>query len=217
MRRALNGTGRDVRTIRSARGQATRARIVRVATGLFAEAGYEATSIENVLAQSGVSRGALYHHFEDKKALFAAVLEAMEASIAQATVDASRGIADPVAALLAGCERWLEVSRDPAIRRVVLMDAPAVVGWEAWRAIDARHGFGLLKGSLKAAAAAGRLDPALVETFAHVLLAAVLELALVTSRTPESGAADRCRLALRELIGRLLPPLPNDEPRRTGV
>jgi AcrR family transcriptional regulator len=209
--------GGTVRTIRSARGSATRARIVHAAHALFAEVGYEATSIEAVLARSGVSRGALYHHFEDKKALFVAVLEGTEATIAQATVEASRGLADPVAALLAGCERWLEVSRDPAIRRIVLMDAPAVVGWEAWRAIDARHGFGLLKGALKAAAAAGRLDPALVETFAHVLLAAVLELALVTSRAPDSAAAAQCRVALRELIGRLLPPLPNDGPRRTGV
>ena len=202
----------------SSKGQATRARIVGVATGLFAQAGYEATSIETVLAQSGVSRGALYHHFEDKQALFVAVLEAIEASIAQATVVASRGIADPVEALLAGCNAWLDVSRDPAVRQIVLMDAPAVIGWQKWREIDARYGFGLLKGSLKAAAGAGRLRPELVEVFAHVLLAAVLEIALLMARAHDPAKAAReGRAALRELIDKLLGPASKARPRRKAA
>jgi AcrR family transcriptional regulator len=199
---------------KSAKGQATRAHIVATARELFAQAGYDATSIETVLERSGVSRGALYHHFEDKEALFTAVLEAIEATIAQATVDASRGIADPVEALLAGCNAWLDVSRDPAVRQIVLVDAPAVVGWQKWREIDARFGFGLLKGALKNAAAAGRLRGDLVEVFAHVLLAAVLEIALLIARAADpAAAAKQGRTALRELIGRLLGPAPK-RPRR---
>ncbi|HEX2890734.1 TetR/AcrR family transcriptional regulator [Vineibacter terrae] len=190
---------------KAAKGQATRAQIVQTATLLFSTAGYEATSIETVLARSGVSRGALYHHFASKEALFTAVLEAMEARIAQATIDASRGIADRVEAMRVGGEAFLELSRDPAIRQIVLIDAPAVLGWQKWRDIDARFGFGLLKGSLQAAADDGRLRPDLVDIYAHILLAALLETALVIARAEDPAAAARLgRTALQELIDKLL-------------
>lgn len=192
---------------RSAKGQATRDRIVDVATELFAAAGYEGTSIETVLARSGVSRGALYHHFDDKEALFVAVLESIEARIAQATVDASRGIADPVAALQAGCDAWVDVSGDPAVRQIVLIDAPSVVGWQKWREIDARFGFGLLKGSLSRVAAAGRLRQDRVEMLAHILLAASMEVALVIARSEDPAIAGASgKAALRDVIDKLLGP-----------
>jgi AcrR family transcriptional regulator len=200
------------------KGQATRTRIVDAAGELFAKRGYQDTSIEAVLDKSGISRGALYHHFRDKEELFVAVLEAVEARIADATVKASRGIADPVGALLAGCNAWLDISRDPAIRQIVLVDAPAVLGWQEWREIDARYGFGLLKGSLRAAAEAGRLSPSLVEPLAHVLLAAVLEIALLMARANDaSGSVKQAKAALRELIEKLLGPSPKTVRRRKAV
>ncbi|HJQ58352.1 MAG TPA: helix-turn-helix domain-containing protein [Vineibacter sp.] len=192
---------------KQAKGQATRAAILRTATELFATAGYEATSIETVLARSGISRGALYHHFENKEALFIAVFEAVEAKIAQATIDASRGIADRVEAMRVGGEAFLDLSRDPAIRQIVLTDAPSVLGWQKWRDIDARFGFGLLKSSLKAAAADGRLKSELVDSYAHILLAAMLETALVIARAADPNQAARLgRMALRELIDKLMEP-----------
>lgn len=188
-----------------AKGLATRARIVEVATSLFASAGYDATSIETVLAKSGISRGALYHHFKDKAALFEAVLEAMEASIAAKLRAASVGIADPLAAMRAGGDAWLALSRDQAVKQIVLIDAPAVVGWLKWREIDSRFGFGLLKAGLKNLAKAGRLRPELVEPLSHVLLASMMELALVVSRADNPAAATRsARAALYELTDRLL-------------
>ena len=200
------------------KGQATRTRIVDTAGELFAKAGYQDTSIEAVLDKSGISRGALYHHFRDKEELFVAVLEAVEARIADATVKASRGIADPVGALLAGCNAWLDISRDPAIRQIVLVDAPAVLGWQKWREIDARYGFGLLKGSLRAAAEAGRLSPTLIEPLAHVLLAAVLEIALLMARANDApGSVKQAKAALRELIEKLLGPSPKTVRRRKAV
>jgi len=200
------------------KGQATRTRIVDAAGELFAKRGYQDTSIEDVLDKSGISRGALYHHFRDKEELFVAVLEAVEARIADATVKASRGIADPVGALLAGCNAWLDVSRDPAIRQIVLVDAPAVLGWQKWREIDARYGFGLLKGSLRAAAEAGRLSPTLIEPLAHVLLAAVLEIALLMARANDApGSVKQAKAALRELIEKLLGPSPKTVRRRKAV
>jgi AcrR family transcriptional regulator len=212
------GGGRSRASGGAPRGHTTRARIVRTAGELFGSRGYDATSIEAVLERSGVSRGALYHHFQDKQELFVAVLEAVEARIADATVKASRGIADPVGALLAGCNAWLDISRDPAIRQVVMIDAPAVVGWQKWREIDARYGFGLLKGSLRAAAEAGRLSPALVEPLAHVLVAAVLEIALLMARTGDApGSVKQAKAALRELIEKLLGPAPKPARKRKAV
>jgi len=192
------------------KGQATRARIVEVATGLFASAGYEATSIEVVLSKSGISRGALYHHFQDKAALFEAVLEAMEAAIATKLRAASVGITDPIAAMRAGGDAWLALSRDPAVKQIVLIDAPAVLGWQKWREIDSRFGFGLIKAGLKNLSRAGRLPAEMVEPLSHVLLASMMELALVVARADKPTAAMKSsRAALHQLIDRLL-----DEPAR---
>ncbi|MGH9764064.1 MAG: TetR/AcrR family transcriptional regulator, partial [Blastocatellia bacterium] len=153
-------------------GRSTRQQIVAAAKSLFAVHGYEGTSIEAVLQEAEVSRGALYHHFDSKEALFMAVLQSVEAEIGQALVNASQGMTDPVEALRAGGNAWLELANDQAIRQIALIDAPSVVGWEKWRAADEGYGLGLLKAGLSAASAAGRMRPELVEVFAHILLAA---------------------------------------------
>jgi AcrR family transcriptional regulator len=187
------------------KGRSTRQRIIETASRLFAVSGYEATSIDAVLTASGFSRGALYHHFASKEALFEAVLETIEEGIAAATVEAARGIADPVAALRAGGNAWLELARDPTVRQIVLIDAPAVMGWEKWRAIDARHGFGLLKAGLKNAARDGRMRENRVEIFAHILLAALIELALLIARAEKPARALRgAQEAYAELTAKLL-------------
>jgi AcrR family transcriptional regulator len=187
------------------RGQATHLRIVASATTLFGELGYEATSIEAVLRESGVSRGALYHHFDSKDALFEAVLEAIEADLAQAAIAASRDIADPVKALRAGCDVFLDLTQTAKVRQIVLVDAPAVLGWQKWREIESRYGFGLLKAALEAAAARGQVRQDLVDVFAHMLLAALIEVALMVSRADDPTEALKSgRTALGELMDRLL-------------
>jgi len=171
---------------------------------LFARTGFAATSIEAVMAAAGASRGALYHHFDSKTQLFEAVLERVEADIAHSVVAASRGIADPVEALRAGCNAWFDLAREPAVRQIVLVDAPSVVGWAKWREIDARHGFGLMKASLKNAAKAGRVDSDLIDMLAHMLLASVLEIALIIARANDPVAAKQeGRAAFEALIDRL--------------
>jgi AcrR family transcriptional regulator len=190
---------------RVGKGLGTRQRIVITATRLFAEAGYEQTSIEVVLEQTALSRGALYHHFDSKEKIFEAVLETVEADIAKAIISASRGIIDPVAALQAGCDAFLRMARDKTVRQIVLIDAPSVLGWQKWREIDERHGFGLLKASLKAAAAKGRGQADLTDMYAHMLLAALSETALVIARATQPAIATRNgRAAIRELIKGLL-------------
>jgi AcrR family transcriptional regulator len=172
-------------------GRATRAALIDVATELFAANGYEATAIPAVLNAAGTSRGALYHHFESKEALFEAVLQSVEAQATLKVTRAARGATDPLDGLRRGCAAYLAMCRDPVVRRISLIDAPAVVGWERWREIDEQHSFGLIKAAIAAIAADGRVKPELVDVMAHVVLAALLEVALLVAR------ADEGRLAIR--------------------
>jgi AcrR family transcriptional regulator len=182
-------------------GQATRDRLVVVARALFAAQGYEGTSIETVLERAAVSRGALYHHFATKEVLFEAVLERVEADIAQAIAEAAQSAPDAVGRLRAGCTAWLRIAGDPVTQQVALLDAPSVVGWQRWREIEGRYGFGMLRAALAVVAAEGLLREELVDSLAHMLLAALLELALVIARAPEPGAALR---AGERAVGTLL-------------
>jgi AcrR family transcriptional regulator len=186
-------------------GKATRERIVATARKLLAAKGYAGMSIEDVLDDTSISRGALYHHFNSKEALFEAVLEAMEAEIAQIMGKAAIGLTDPVEALRAAWEAWFKLARDPAVRQIVLTDALSVVGWEKWREIDERYGFGRLKRTLQRAAAAGRMQEDLVDTFAHILLAAIFEVGLLIARAEDPEAATAtARAAVNHLLDRLL-------------
>src|SRR5215831_15092246 len=115
------------------RGEATRAQLIAIATRLFASRGYESTSIEAVLHEAGVSRGSLYHHFRNKQALFEAVLDAVEIRIGEATLAAAAEASSSAEALRAGCLAWVQLAGDPVVQRIVLTDAPSVLGWSAWR------------------------------------------------------------------------------------
>ena len=193
-------------------GRATRRELVAIATRLFATNGYDGTSVDDVLREAGISRGALYHHFAGKDALFEAVLEAVEAKVAETLVEAARGVRDPVEVLRAGCAAWLRLAQEPTVRQIALVDAPTAVGWRKWREIDERYALGLLKTTLRAAAADGRLHRDSVDVLAHMLLAALAEVALVVARAPDPAAAARAgKVAVDQLLDRLLAP----KPRRT--
>jgi AcrR family transcriptional regulator len=189
---------------RAERGQATRENVVAVATRLFAERGFEGTSIEAVLDEAGVSRGSLYHHFASKEALFEAVFQATETRIGEDLLQRSAGITDPVEILHTGSLGWMELAGDPVVQRIVLIDAPAVLGWERWRAIEEENTLGAIKAGMQIAAQAGRLPPELADAFAHALLAAVNELALMIARSDDQKAAQRtAQLAIDEMFDRL--------------
>ena len=186
-------------------GRATREHVVAVATRLFAERGYEATSIDAVLEESGVSRGSLYHHFASKEALFEATFAAVETKIGEETVAAVAGTTDPTAALRAGCLAWIRLAGDPVVQRIVLIDAPAVLGWERWREMEEQYALGLLKAAMQAEANEGRVRADLVDVFAHMLLATMNELALLIARADDQDSAQRIAVdAVDELLRRLL-------------
>jgi AcrR family transcriptional regulator len=171
------------------RGQATRAHLVDVATRLFAAHGYDGTSIEMVLAESGASRGSLYHHFPGKDALFWAVLENLEPQIAARVAEAERDAEDPIAELRAGLLTWIRLACDQEFRQLVLIDAPAVLGWQRWREIDEQGSLGAIRAALAWAAEAGRIEPRHVDVFAHIVMAAVNEVAMMVARADDPAAA----------------------------
>ena len=188
-----------------ARGEATRSQLIAVARRMFADRGYEDTSIEAVLREAGVSRGSLYHHFPSKEALFEAVAEDVETTVGAQTVAATAGADGPVAALRAGFLAWVRLAGDPVVQRILLIDGPAVLGWERWRAMEERHALGAIRMMLVAAAPQARLRPELAGTLAHVLLASVNEVALLVARSDDPQAAMKAgEDAIDELLRRLL-------------
>lgn len=190
---------------KSEKAASTRAKIIAVARHLFATRGYDDTSTEAVIEESEVSRGALYHHFENKQALFAAVLEAVEVDITAATSRARQNVADPVEALRQAFNTFVDLACETEVRQIVLTDAHSVLGWQKWREIENRYGLGRLKQGLKLLAGAGRIPKDMVDVFAHILLASLIEVAFVVARSPEPRAAAKTgRKAIKELLERVL-------------
>ncbi|MBA3276965.1 MAG: TetR/AcrR family transcriptional regulator [Chloroflexia bacterium] len=141
------------------RSERTRAVLIAAARDLFATGGYAATSTPQIVSAAGITRGALYHHFADKADLFRAVVDAEQATVAR-EIDAASGTAhDPIDAIRAGGEAFLNAMRDPGRRRILLIDGPAVLGTAAMREIDARHAGRTLVEGVQAAVDAGRIRP----------------------------------------------------------
>jgi AcrR family transcriptional regulator len=187
------------------RGRATRVHLIEVATRLFAARGYDGTSIEAVLTEAGVSRGSLYHHFPGKDALFWAVLEGVGARVAQRGAEAARDAQDPVAALRAGGLAWIRMAGDQDVRQIMLIDAPAVLGWQRWRELDEQGPLGEIKTALAYAAEAGSIERRHVDTFAHIVLAAANEVAMMIARADDPAAALTAgESAFAEFLDRLL-------------
>ena len=186
------------------RGRATREKLLATARRLFGRDGYEATSVEAVLREAGVARGSLYHHFENKPALFDAVLDQVVAETAAQAAAAAAKHDDPVEGLRAGCATWLRLSLDPAVQQIALVDAPAVLGWSRWRELDEQYTLGGVRRSLQSLADAGRVPAEQVDSLANMLLAAVGEAALLIVRAEDpEGALASGLAAFDTLLDRL--------------
>jgi AcrR family transcriptional regulator len=162
--------------------------VLAAAHGLFGERGYEATSLEAILAASGVKRGALYHHFASKQAVFEGVLDDLLRGVAAALDEGYDPEADPVICLRAGCHAWLDFAVDPLTQRIVLLDAPVVLGWERWRQIDTAYFEDAMVRDLKRAGAPGGGATADATLIAGVVMAAVNEIALRVSEPQRERA-----------------------------
>lgn len=171
------------------RSEATRTALVAAARRLFGSRGYAAVGTEEVVRDAGVTRGALYHQFRDKLDLFDAVVEAVEADATRRVVEGPMaGVTDPVEALRAGARAFLDVCAEPEVERILLRDAPGVLGWVRWREIGAQHGLGVIMIALQAAMDAGALPAQPVRPLAHLLLGALNEAALTVVNAEDREA-----------------------------
>jgi AcrR family transcriptional regulator len=154
------------------RRASTRRQLLAAARALFAEKGYAETSTPDIVKAAGVTRGALYHHFADKQALFAAVVEEEHALLAltiHQAAEAGDEEPGPIKALIRGGEGFLDAMQDAGRRRILIIDAPAVLGRDAVDAIDARHGLQTLIEGVEAAIAAGAIRDLPALPLAHLL------------------------------------------------
>jgi AcrR family transcriptional regulator len=176
--------------LQAERAQATRDALLTAGRELFAERGYAAVGTEEIVRRARVTRGALYHHFEGKDELFRAVFEQVERELTERiAARAGAQAADPWEAMRAGAEAFLDASLEPAVQRIVLLDAPAVLGWDVWREVGARYGLGLVQAALEAAMEAGVIARRPARPLAHLLMGALDEAAMYVARADDVGAA----------------------------
>lgn len=185
------------------RSAATRAALVATGRELFARHGYDRVSAEQIVAAAGMTRGALYHHHRHKRDLFRAVVADLEAEVTaelSAMIDGAASTEAGIAAVLGG---YLDLCRRPDVTRILLVDAPAVLGWQEWRAIEAENGLALVTRLLEEPAPPPGVD---VAVLAQLVLGVVVEAALLVAHADDPDAVRaRVEPALMVLLGGLVP------------
>ncbi len=156
----------------------TRHRLINLGREMFAEYGYANTPMEELVSRADITRGALYHHFGSKEGLFRAVFEQLQAEIAAKIEAAADAVDDDWDKLVVGCRAFLAASLDAEVQRIVLIDAPAVLGWAVWREADAQASMRSLEAVLTDLQASGTIQTASVPALTHLLSGAMNEAAL---------------------------------------
>ena len=185
------------------RSAATRDALISAARKLWGLRGYAEVGTPEIATAAGVTRGAMYHQFADKAALFSEVVEAVEQDVMarMATLVAESGATTPADAIRAAVDAWLEVSGDPEVRQLILLDAPSVLGWSAFRDVAQRYSLGMTEQLLTEAMRSGQLAHQPVRALAHVLIGALDEaaMAIATAEDPK-----RARRETGEVLHRLI-------------
>src|SRR3954468_14731666 len=194
---ASEGPGR-----RETEARATREALIDAALDLFTARGYAEVGTEEIVARAKVTRGALYHHFDDKRDLFRAVFERVESDLMERIGATMQSADDPYELMVGGMRAFLDACEEPAVKQISLTDAPAVLGWEEWREIDNRHRLRLTRAALDGAGDAGGSRPNAAEPMAHLFVAALSEAAFVIAHADQPGKAraevERALLELAE-------------------
>lgn len=179
------------RRTQAERTAATRAQLLSAARKLFADKGFSEVSTQQIVADAGVTRGALYHQFADKADLFAAVYEQVEEELVAdvVTAIAAENPAGTLEAMQTGARLFLDHCSAPGVAQIVLIDAPSVLGWERWREVGIRYGLGIIEGMLTQAVAEGVVPAQPLRATAHVLLSSLDEAALYISRAADPDTA----------------------------
>lgn len=183
------------------RASSTRRRLVERAAELFTERGYAGTSLDEVVAAAKVTKGALYHHYSGKQALFEAAFEATEDAAVKEIQAKVRKVKDPWERASAGVRAFLEVCREPRFRRIVMQEGPVVLGFERFREADERNTYGLVKGMVEAVLKSYPVPTGIIETFTRVFYGAMTAagMSVVSADDPELAAQE-----VETVIGMLL-------------
>jgi AcrR family transcriptional regulator len=192
---------RGGRRTQAERSEATQRALIVTARRLFAERGYARVGTEELVRAAGVTRGALYHHFDGKADLFGAVFEQIEQELAERLAAEALSRKDPWEGLLAALEMFLDLCVEPEVQRIALLDAPSVLGWDAWREVEARHGLGLIRLALQNLIDDGAIEAQPVEPLAHAILGALIEAGLYVARAePHETARAEMGTVLRRML-----------------
>jgi AcrR family transcriptional regulator len=168
---------------------------------LFGERGFAATTMDDIAKQARVAKGAVYHHFATKEAVFEAVFDQVSCALVQEIDRAVRTEKDVLAAMVAGTQHYFAACAKGPTGQIILRDGPAVLGWERWREIDAQHFGGKIPRALAAAMDAGLLARQPVEPLARLLLGAMTEAAVACAgRSDVAKAGSEYSRAFRSLI-----------------
>jgi AcrR family transcriptional regulator len=184
------------------RSAGTRQALVAAARRLWAARGYAEVGTPEIAAAAGVTRGAMYHQFADKAALFRAVVEAVEQDVTTRLVAAVDGShpAGPAAAIRAAVEPWLAICVDPEVQQLLLLDAPSVLGWKEYRDVAQRYSLGVTEQLLREAMDAGQLARQPARPLAHIVIGALDEAAMVIATAEDR---DQARAEVGEVLRRL--------------
>ena len=188
---------------RAEQREQTRQALVRESRRLFATLGYAAVGLSQIVSAAGVTKGALYHHFDSKADVFRAVLEQVQQEVAEQVVAAAEAQDGSWARLVAGCRAFLSASTAPEVQRIMLVDGPAVLGWADWRALDEAASAHHLAEALADLVADGTIPAQPVEPLAHLLSGAMNEAALWLATTTSPTALEQTWAALTRLLDSL--------------
>ena len=189
----------------AARSEATRGALVLAARRLFGARGFAGAPLDEVVREAGVTKGALYHHFPSKEALFLAVFEDVEQSLVDQVLVEAKGGADPRARVRMGVRAFVIACQDPVVQRIVLQDAPAVLGWEVWRAVDSCHFSALLQEGLTKAMTDEQRRRRPVELLTQVLRGALTEAAQLAGRDSNPETLATVLEVIDDLLDGLVP------------
>ncbi|OMB99594.1 TetR family transcriptional regulator [Mycobacterium colombiense] len=179
------------RRTQAERAAETRQALMGAARPLFASVGFADASLETIVRDAGVTRGALYHHFADKTELFAAVFEQVEGEMAvrMGEAVAAAGHSDPIEIMRLCSGLWLDACAEPEIQRIVLLEALAVLGWERWSDIGHRYNIGFVTGLITEAIDSGAIPRQPVEATALTIMGALREATLYIARADDQRQA----------------------------
>ena len=195
------------RRTQAERSAATQQALVAAARRLWGARGYAEVSTPEIAEAAGVTRGAMYHQFPDKTALFVSVLEAVETDVMArlAAAVATAQPQTPADTLHVAADAWLDIAGEPEVRRLVLLDAPTILGWAGFREISLRYGLGMTEQLLTAAIAAGQLKDQPVRPLATVMIGALDEAAMsIANAAEETAEREQVRAVVHDLIDGLL-------------